>query len=42
MAEVTNSWITSTGANDSEWNELPLVIEEYKKFQKELFNYQWK
>lgn len=42
MAEVTNSWITSTGATDSEWNELPLVTQEYRKFQKELFNYQWK
>lgn len=42
MAEVQNSWITTTGATDVEWNELPLVIEEYKKFQKELFNYQWK
>ncbi len=42
MAEVENSWITSTGSVDDEWNELPLVIEEYKKFQKELFNYQGK
>lgn len=42
MAEVTNSWITSTGATDVEWNELPLVIEEYRKFEKELFNYQGK
>lgn len=42
MAEVENSWITSTWASDVEWNELPLVIQEYKKFQKELFNYQWK
>lgn len=42
MAEVQNSWITTTGANDVEWNELPQVIEEYRKFQKELFNYQWK
>lgn len=42
MAEVTNSWITSTGAMDFEGNELPLVIEEYKKFEKELFNYQGK
>ncbi|MDD3794149.1 MAG: N-6 DNA methylase [Candidatus Gracilibacteria bacterium] len=42
MAEVTNSGITSTGANDVEGNELPLVIEEYKKFEKELFHYQGK
>jgi hypothetical protein len=42
MAEVENSWITSTGATDVEWDELPLVIEEYRKFQKELFNYQEK
>ncbi|MDD2871004.1 MAG: N-6 DNA methylase [Candidatus Gracilibacteria bacterium] len=42
MAEVTNSGITSTGATDSEGNELPLVTQEYRKFQKELFNYQGK
>ncbi|NDK08354.1 N-6 DNA methylase [Candidatus Gracilibacteria bacterium] len=42
MAEVTNSGITSTGATDVEGNELPLVIEEYRKFEKELFNYQGK